>query len=68
MSSKPNFRPPPYQDVAAERGQGLLTGAWFQMGNDWNGEGFGMPFGVAKPPMQEPAVRMHWAMGFSDLA
>ena len=37
MSSKPNFRPPPYQDVAAERGQGLLTGAWFQMGNDRNG-------------------------------
>ena len=33
-----------------------------------NGEGFGMPFGVAKPPMQEPAVRMRWAMGFLDLA
>jgi hypothetical protein len=32
------------------------------------GEGFGMPLGVAKPPMQEPAVRMRWAMGFSDLA
>jgi hypothetical protein len=36
--------------------------------NGRNGEGFGMPFGVAKPPMQEPAVRMRRAMGFSDLA
>ncbi len=27
-----------------------------------------MPFGVAKPSMQEPAVRMRWAMGFAVLA
>ena len=27
-----------------------------------------MPLGVAKPPMQEPAVRTRCAMGFSDLA
>lgn len=31
------------------------------------GEGFGMPLGVAKPPMQEPAARMLCAMGFAVL-
>lgn len=31
------------------------------------GEGFGMPLGVAKPPMQEPAVRTLCAMGFAVL-
>lgn len=36
--------------------------------NGRNGEGFRALFGVRKPPMQEPAVRMRCAMGFSVMA
>ena len=45
----------------------LLVDMAYQASKVRKGEGFEMPLGVAKPPMQEPAVRMRWAMGFSDL-
>ncbi|WP_205245649.1 hypothetical protein, partial [Devosia naphthalenivorans] len=50
------------------RKKGLLSVYVHSYGNGRKGEGFGMPLGVAKPPMQEPAVRTRCAMGFSDLA